>query len=67
MEALILRREEYKTEFKFMDAMIANTDGETRRESPNIKIFGMISSSTSKQYGKSKMKQVKTRKAYTNI
>jgi hypothetical protein len=66
-EALILLKEVSKMEYKYMDAMIANTDGETKRELTNIMISGMILYFTSRQFEKFAMKQVRTRKVSTNI
>ena len=67
MEVLILLKEEYKMEYKSMDAMIVNIDGEIKKELQNIMIFGQILYFTSKRYEKYLKKQVKTRRVSTNI
>jgi len=51
--ALILASGVFKMGFKSMGAMIANIDGGMRGELPNIMISGMLSCSTSRQYGRS--------------
>ena len=65
--ALILEREEYKMEYKSMDAMIVNTDGGMKKELQNIMTFGMILYFTNRRYEKYAVRQAKTKKAFTNI
>jgi hypothetical protein len=50
-----------------MDAMIANIDGEMKKELINIMTFGMILFFTSKRYEKFVLEQVKTKKVSINI
>jgi len=67
VEALILTKEVFKTECRSMDAKIANIDGEMKRESPDITIFGAILYFTNRRYEKYAPSEVWTRKVFTNI